>query len=83
MTRPDRAQQAAFSSAFAGAIDLSALKTRPAPAGGQPAQQKPPSKYTIDVTEATFGIVVQASTEVLVVFGLWSGGATLLAKAWR
>ncbi len=77
MTRPDRRQQAALSSAFTGAIDLSALKNRPAPAGGQPAQQKPPSKYTIDVTEATFGEVVQASTEVLVVFDLWSARSTL------
>ena len=34
MTRPDRRQQAALSSAFAGAIDLSALKNKPAPGAG-------------------------------------------------
>ncbi len=75
MTRPDPRQQAALSSAFAGAIDLSALKNKPAPAGGAP--QTPPSKYTIEVTEATFGEVVQASTELPVVFDLWSGRSSL------
>ena len=75
MTRPDPRQQAALSAAFAGAIDLSALKK---PAGAAPsAPQTPPSKYAIEVTEATFGEVVQASTEVPVVFDLWSGRSTL------
>ena len=75
MTRPDPRQQAALSAAFAGAIDLSALKK---PAAGSPsAPQTPPSKYAIEVTEATFGEVVQASTEVPVVFDLWSGRSTL------
>jgi putative thioredoxin len=75
MTRPDPRQQAALSAAFAGAIDLSALKK---PAAGSPtAPQRPPSKYAIDVDEASFGEVVQASTEVPVVFDLWSGRSTL------
>ncbi|MET3805100.1 putative thioredoxin [Nakamurella sp. UYEF19] len=72
MTSPDRRQQAALSAAFAGAIDLSALKNKPAPAGTPAAQENPPSRYTIDVTEATFGEVVQASTDIPVVFDLWS-----------
>ncbi len=78
MTRPDRRQQAALSSAFAGAIDLSALKNKPATAGANgAAAQAPPSKFSIDVTEATFGEVVQASTDLPVVFDLWSGRSTL------
>lgn len=81
MTRPDRRQQAALSSAFAGAIDLSALKNKPAPAAENgTAAQAPPSRYTIEVTEATFGEVVQASTELPVVFDLWSGRSTLSAS---
>ncbi len=80
MTRPDPRQQAALSSAFAGAIDLSALKKSPAPSGGSgPAASPPPSRYTIEVTEATFGEVVQASTELPVVFDLWSGRSSLSA----
>src|SRR5436190_23949443 len=78
MTRPDRRPQAALSSAFAGAIDLSALKNKPAAASANgTAPQAPPSKFSLDVTEATFGEVVQASTEVPVVFDLWSGRSTL------
>lgn len=72
MTSPDRRQQAALSAAFAGAIDLSALKDKPGPTGSPAAQENPPSRYTIDVTEATFGEVVQASTDIPVVFDLWS-----------
>lgn len=77
MTRPDPRQQAALSAAFAGAIDLSALK-KPA-AAGPSAPQSPPSKYAIEVDEASFGEVVQASAEVPVVFDLWSGRSTLSA----
>ena len=78
MTRPDRRQQAALSTAFAGAIDLSALKNKPAAAApGAAGPQDPPSRYAIDVTEATFGEVVQASTEVPVVFDLWSARSSL------
>ncbi|SDP30650.1 putative thioredoxin [Nakamurella panacisegetis] len=80
MTRPDRRQQAALSTAFAGAIDLSALANRPAPGAAPAPDAKPPSKYNIDVTEATFGEVVQASTEVLVVFDLWSARSALSAS---
>lgn len=80
MTRPDRSQQAALSSSFAGAIDLSALKNPVAPgAAAGAAQQGPPSKYSMDVTEETFGEVIQASSEVPVVFDLWSARSTLSA----
>jgi len=81
MTRPERRQQAALSAAFNGAIDLSALKNKPGPTGapgGGP--QNPPSKYSVEVTEEAFGEVVQASTDVLVVFDLWSARSTLSAS---
>ena len=74
MTRPDPRQQAALSAAFAGAIDLSALKK---PAGGAAAPQAPSSRYAIEVTEATFSEVVQASADLPVVFDLWSARSTL------
>src|SRR6195952_4638604 len=81
MTRPDRQQQAALSSAFAGAIDLSALKNKPGPAGAAAAvPQAPPSRYAIEVTEATFGEVVQASTDLPVVFDLRSARSSLSAS---
>lgn len=80
MTRPDRRQQAALSTAFAGAIDLSALKKKPAPGAAPDAPQKPLSKYNIDVDEAGFGEVIQASAEVMVVFDLWSSRSTLSAS---
>ncbi len=76
MTRPNPRQQAALSAAFAGAIDLSALK-KPAPTGAPDAPAAPPSNFAIEVTEATFGEVVQASTEVPVVFDLWSARSAL------
>ncbi|GGL90640.1 tetratricopeptide repeat protein [Nakamurella endophytica] len=76
MTRPDPRQQAALSAAFAGAVDLSAL-ARPA----TPAPPVPSSQYVVDVTEASFGEVVQTSAQLLVVVDLWSarsqGSATL------
>lgn len=80
MTRPDRRQQAALSTAFAGAIDLSALKNKPVPGAAPGAPGKPTSKYNIEVTEASFGEVVQASTEVMVVFDLWSSRSALSAS---
>src|ERR1700709_1294447 len=77
MTRPDRRQQAALSTAFAGAIDLSALKNKPVPGAEPAAPATPASKYAIEVTEATFGEVVQASTELLGAFDLWSARSSL------
>jgi putative thioredoxin len=64
-----------MSTAFAGAIDLSALKNRPAPAApGQPAPHEAAtgSPYIVDVDEASFGDIVQASAQVLVVMDLWA-----------
>lgn len=70
-----------MSAAFAGAIDLSALaQPSPAPSGGQPAPMGPPSEFVVDVTEATFGDVVQASSDVLVVVDLWSPRSPVSAQ---
>lgn len=75
--------------AFAGAVDLSALKARAAappagpntpagasPAGAVPADAVPPSPFVVDVDEATFGGVLQASAQVLVVVDLWATWST-------
>lgn len=80
MSRPDprrQAAQAALSAAFAGAVDLSALKRPAATAGpsasatsnGAPAEPKP---YVVDVTDATFNQVLEASSQVLIVVDLWA-----------
>lgn len=71
-----------MSASFARAVDLSPLKNRPAapPAGGgtpgggagEPGSAGTDSPYIIDVTEATFNQVLQASTQVLVVVDLWA-----------
>jgi len=83
-----------MSAAFAGAVDLSGLKNRPAapapgagPAGapGEPGAvpgatvpgapvpgNGSRSPFVVDVDEATFGDIVQASTQVLVVIDLWA-----------
>src|SRR5664279_2412733 len=88
MSRPTpRQPAAAMPASFAGAIDLSALKNRataaaagPAgpgavPATGAPADAGPASPYVVDVDEATFGSVLQASSQVLVVVDLWADWA--------
>ena len=78
MTRPDPRQQAALSAAFAGAVDLSALKNRPAagPASLDAVDSSeataPRSQYVLDVTEEVFGEIIQASSDILVVFEMWS-----------
>ena len=63
-----------MSAAFAGAVDLSGLKNRPAapvPAAGPGSPTGAPapgsgaagrSPFVVDVDEATFGDIVQAST---------------------
>jgi putative thioredoxin len=85
MSRPDPRRQAAAvaaSAAFAGAVDLSALKARatapPAPAGpADPGADGPApaagtaSPFVIEVTEASFCQVVQVSSQVLVVVEMW------------
>ncbi len=55
-----------------GAIDLSALQTPPAPAPGEPGGLPAAGGYTVDVTTASFGDAVQASTTYPVVVLLWS-----------
>ena len=64
-----------MSAAFAGAVDLSGLGNRPAAqpaastaAGGDGAS----SPYVLDVDEASFGDIVQASTQVPVIVDLWA-----------
>jgi putative thioredoxin len=72
--------------AFAGAIDLSALKQRAtaptanaatgaAAPNAAPADAGPPSPFVVDVDEATFGSLLQASSQVLVVVDLWASWA--------
>ncbi len=65
-----------MSASFAGALDLTALKTRataaPVAQNDAPAGGGTGSPFVIDVTEATFNQVVQASVEVLVVVDLWA-----------
>lgn len=67
--------------AFAGAIDLSAMKKRattaPAagPGGAAPpaaAAAGPTSPFIVDVDEPTFGSLLQASEQLLVVVHLWA-----------
>lgn len=77
MTDPRRqAAQAALSAAFSRAVDLSSLNRRPpAPAapGAEPgdgAEQH--SEYVLDVTDATFQQVLQASARIPVVVDLWA-----------
>ena len=71
-----------MSAAFAGAVDLSALKSRAAgpagpgaagpaapgaPAGAPAAGAGEPSPYIVDVDEPTFGSLVQASTQLPII----------------
>ena len=55
-----------------GAVDLSALARPAAPAPGEPGGAPAPGPYTVDTTEATFGDLVQSSTQYPVVVLLWS-----------
>lgn len=72
--------------AFARAVDLSALKKpATAPAAGpttiggaptaEPGEAAPVSPFIVDVDEASFGSVLQASSQVLVVVDLWADWA--------
>lgn len=62
-----------------GAVDLSTLGRKPAPAPGGPAGPST-SGAVIDVTdEATFGAVVQGSAQVPVVFVLWASWSEVSA----
>lgn len=70
--------------AFAGAIDLSALKKPAAAPGAGPvgaapngasAAAGPSSPFIVDVDEASFGGLLQASEQLLVVVHLWANWA--------
>lgn len=63
-----------MSAAFSRAVDLSALKQRAvAPAAGAaPADDGAPRPYVLDVTDATFEEVVQASAQLPIVVDLWA-----------
>ncbi len=78
MTRPDPRQQAALSSAFAGAVDLSALARPAAPPA--PAPTGPGSEFVLRITEGDFQDVLQASTQVPVVFDLASPRSAVSAQ---
>lgn len=80
-----QAAQAALSAAFSRAVDLSSLARRPAsvangaanaggPAGAPDgsAQGGEPQPYVIDVTDAMFEQIVQASARVPIVVDLWA-----------
>ena len=83
-----------MSAAFAGAVDLSALKARatapgpgltppgagpePGAAAAEPVGERSP--FVVEVTEETFGEVVQASTQVLVVIELWASRSDRAAQ---
>jgi putative thioredoxin len=63
--------------ALRGAVDLSALRNRPAPsaqppAGSAPAPQDGALPLVFDVTDATFGEVLELSRRVPVVVDLWA-----------
>lgn len=80
----DAAPSPLSAAALRGAVDLSALKNRPAPAAGSavgaaPAQGQPgpdgaPGALPLvfDVTDATFGEVLELSRRVPVVVDLWA-----------
>lgn len=59
--------------ALRGAVDLSALRNRPAaPPAGAPAAGAAPSGLVHDVTDATFGQMLELSRTVPVVVDLWA-----------
>jgi putative thioredoxin len=79
MTDPRRqAAQAALSAAFSRAVDLSALNRGPSsPGAAGPGvaangNGSAASEYVIDVTDATFQQVLQASARVPIVIDLWA-----------
>lgn len=73
MTDP-RAAQAAISAAFSRAVDLSALSRRAAAPNGSPPAPgtEHQSAHVLDVTDATFDQVLQASSQVPIVVDLWA-----------
>lgn len=69
MSHPSSPQQAAaLSAAFSRAVDLTSLAS-PAQPPGEPV---PDSPHILDVTDATFGAVLEKSHDVPVVVDLWA-----------
>lgn len=76
----DAAPSQLSAAALRGAVDLSALKNRPTPPAGAPAQGAPAQgapggealPLAFDVTDETFGDVLELSRRVPVVVELWS-----------
>ena len=62
--------------ALRGAVDLSSLRNRPASPAAAPAgtsgDTAPPSPLIVDVTDATFGQILELSNRVPVVVDLWA-----------
>tara|TARA_B100000378_G_C18021082_1_gene404184 strand:+ start:200 stop:1129 length:930 start_codon:yes stop_codon:yes gene_type:complete len=63
---------AATAAAMRGAVDLSSLRNRPDPAAPRPAGGSASSALVRDVTDATFGEVLELSRTVPVVVDLWA-----------
>lgn len=61
---------ASLGAALRGAVDLSSLRNRPAPGAAAPAASAP--GLIMDVTDATFGSVLELSQTVPVVVDLWA-----------
>lgn len=55
-----------------GAVDLSALRNRPAPGASAAPSSAPSAELVMDVTDATFGQVLELSRTVPVVVDLWA-----------
>ncbi len=59
--------------ALRGAVDLSSLRNRPAaPAADAPVPDGPATPLVVDVTDATFGQILELSQSVPVVVDLWA-----------
>ena len=67
-----------MSAAFAGAIDLSALKQ---PASPPPTPDGKPSPYVVEVNESSFSQIVQVSAEIPVVFEMYSNRSPTAAQS--
>ena len=67
-----------MSAAFAGAIDLSALKQ---PASPPPTPGGKPSPYVVEVNESSFSQMVQVSADIPVVFEMYSNRSPAAAQS--
>lgn len=58
--------------ALRGAVDLSSLRNRPQPSAGGGESPAPAADVVVDVTDATFGQILELSRTVPVVVDLWA-----------